>query len=450
MEAADVTKDPDERRPCRFTYTDKNRKTIDISRDIYHDIYKSTKASTEAKITLDVAPQAVFRVRAVSRCASTISGHGEAILASQFSPSTSSRLVTGSGDATARIWDTETGTPYKTLKGHTSWVLAVAYAPDASMVATGSNDSTIRLWDPKSGEALGPPLKAHKFRVNSLSFEPYHLQTPGRPRLASASKDATIRVWDAVNKKVDFTLSGHKSEVTCVKWGGSGKIYSASRDRTIKIWLTTGSLAHTLTSHGHWVNHLALSTDLVLRTGYFDHTGEVPPTEEAKIAKAKARFEKAATVEGRVIERLVSASDDFTIFLWEPPSASTSAKFEPLARLHGHQKGVNHVTFSPDGSLIASSGFDNNIKLWRASTGEFITTLRGHVAPIYISCFSADSRLLVSGSKDTTLKVWDIKTGKLKQDLPGHQAEVFALDWSPDGERVGSGGKDKAVRIWRN
>lgn len=421
-----------------------------MSRDIYHDIYKFTKASTEAKLTLEVAPQAIFRVRAVSRCSSTIVGHGEAILASQFSPSTSSRLVTGSGDSTARIWDTETGTPYRTLKGHTSWVLTVAYSPDASMIATGSNDNTVRLWDPKSGEPLGSPLKAHKFRVNSLSFEPYHMQAPQRPRLASASKDATVRIWDVVGKRVDFTLSGHKSEVTCVRWGGTGKIYSASRDKTIKIWFSTGSLAHTLTSHTHWVNHLALSTDFVLRTGYFDHTGDVPPSEEDKIAKARARFEKAATVNGHVTERLISASDDFTMFLWEPPASSSSPTFEPLARLHGHQKGVNHVVFSPDGRLIASSGFDNQVKLWRASTGEFISTLRGHVAPIYISCFSADSRLLVSGSKDTTLKVWDLKSGKLKQDLPGHQAEVFALDWSPDGERVASGGRDKAVRIWRS
>ena len=304
------------------------------------------------------------------------------------------------------------------------------------------------MWSPKSGEALGAPLKAHTSRVTSLSFEPYHTQRPGRPRLASASNDKTIRVWDVTGKKVDFTLSGHTGEVTCVKWGGIGRIYSASRDRTVKIWLATGALSHTLTSHAHWVNHLALSTDFVLRTGYYEHTGEVPVSDEAKIAQAKARFEKAATLNGRIIERFLSASDDTTMFLWDPSSSSASSKFDPLARLHGHQKGVNHVTFSPDGSLIASSGFDNHVKLWRASNGEFLTTLRGHVAPVYISCFSADSRLLVSGSKDTTLKVWDLKTGKLKQDLPGHQADVFALDWSPDGERVGSGGKDKAVRIW--
>lgn len=38
-------------------------------------------------------------------------------------------MVSGSGDCTARIWDSDTNTPYKTLTGHTGWVLAVAYSP---------------------------------------------------------------------------------------------------------------------------------------------------------------------------------------------------------------------------------------------------------------------------------------------------------------------------------
>ena len=106
----------------------------------------------------------------VSRCSSSIPGHGQAILATQFSPSSSSRLVTGSGDNTARIWDCLTGTPYKTLKGHTSWVLVVSWDPTDSTIATGSMDNTVRLWDPKTGEALGNAMKGHTKWVNSLSW----------------------------------------------------------------------------------------------------------------------------------------------------------------------------------------------------------------------------------------------------------------------------------------
>ncbi|KAI9876938.1 MAG: hypothetical protein M1830_005246 [Pleopsidium flavum] len=444
--------DASERIPYRFTYRPnlENPSTTDLALDISNDLYQSILRpglkTTEDSISLQYTPQAVFRVRAVSRCSSSIAGHGEAILATMFSPSTSSTMVSGSGDSTARIWDCDTGTPLHTLSGHTSWVLAASWSPDDATIATGSMDNTVRLWDSRTGEPLGGPMKGHSRWVSSLAWEPYHLQQAGKPRIASASKDATIRIWDVVSRRIEMVLSGHKGSVSCVRWGGTGFIYTSSHDKTVKVWnASNGTLAHTLSSHAHWVNHLALSTDFVLRTAYHDHTGKIPATEDEKRAKAKERFEKAATTSNTIVERLVTASDDFTMYLWEPSSST-----KPVARLLGHQKQVNHVTFSPDGLFIASAGFDNHVKLWNARDGKFIATLRGHVAPVYQCCFSPDSRLLVSASKDTTIKVWEVRTGKLAMDLPGHKDEVYAVDWSPDGQKVGSGGKDKAVRIWRH
>lgn len=435
---------------------------ISITTDFHTSILKPGYKKTEDAIEVVYTPQAVFRVRAVTRCTGAIAGHGDAILTAQFSPESSSRLATGSGDGTARIWDCDTETPMHTLKGHKSWVLSVSWAPDAQFIATGSMDNTVRVWDPKTGKALGDAMKGHTKWITAISWEPYHLRKDDTARFASSSKDCTIRVWDAKLRRVVFTMSGHAQSVTCVKWGGLGKVYSASHDKTIKVWSgDDGRLLHTLSAHAHWVNHLALSTDFVLRTGYFDPRQKTPQTDEEKRERAKERFTKAATRDGVVVERLVSASDDFTMYLWEPQNGT-----KPVARLLGHQKLVNHVSFSPDGALIASASFDNHVKLWNAYDGKFISTLRGHVAPVYQCAFSADSRLLVSSSKDTTLKVWDVRKSKIHIDLPGHQDEVYAVDWAPDGQRVGSGGKDKvcdlpvfmwglantrqAVRLWRH
>ncbi|KAK9773933.1 hypothetical protein SCAR479_09574 [Seiridium cardinale] len=423
----------------------------------------------ETTLTLSAEPQAVFKVQAVTRVSHQIPGHGEAILTAQFSPKSSSRLATGSGDNTARIWDCDTGTPKYTLSGHTGWVLAVSWSPDGSKLATGSMDKTVRIWDPESGKAVGKPFSGHAKWVTSFAWEPFHQWRDGTPRLASASKDGTCRIWVVNTGQTEHVLSGHKGNVSCVRWGGKGLIYTSSHDKTIKVWSAVdGTLKHTLAAHAHWVNHLALSTEFVLRTAYYDHTKDVPQTDEAKRIKAKERFEKAASKQGKIVERLISASDEyvhisthfhtpcevdniadainsFTMFLWDPEEGT-----KPIARLHGHQKQVNHVTFSPDGTLIASSSFDNHTKIWSARDGKFINTLRGHVAPVYQCAFSADSRLLVTASKDTTLKVWSMQTCKLAVDLPGHQDEVYAVDWSPDGKRCGSAGKDKAVRIWCN
>ncbi|KAB5551017.1 WD40-repeat-containing domain protein [Coniochaeta sp. 2T2.1] len=407
----------------------------------------------ETTLTLAAEPQSIFRVQAVSRLAHRIPGHGQPILCASFSPNSPSRLATGSGDNSARIWDPDTGTPYRTLAGHTGWVLGVAWAPDGSRLATCSMDKTVRVWDPETGKLIpGGEFKGHNKWVLGLAWEPYHLWREGTPRLASCSKDGSVRIWIVNTGRTEHVLGGHKGSVSCVKWGaggekGTGLIYTASHDKTVKVWdAIKGTMVCTLSAHAHWVNHLALSTDHVVRTGYFEYGKEIPDTEEGKRALAKERFEKAARIQGKVVERLASASDDFSMYLWDPMNEGT----KPVARMLGHQKQVNHVTFSPDGSLIASASWDNHTKLWNARDGKFINTLRGHVAPVYQCAFSADSRLLVSASKDTTLKCWNVRTGKLANDLPGHEDEVYAVDWSPDGKMVGSGGKDKAVRLWRN
>jgi ribosome assembly protein 4 len=303
--------------------------------------------------------------------------------------------------------DCNTCTPVQTLKGHTSWVLAVSWSPDDGRIATGSMDNTVRLWDSKTGKQIGNPMKGHTKWVRTLAWEPYHMQRPGEPRLASSSKDSTVRIWFANQQKINMVLGGHKGSVSCVRWVELASSTLHRKTRQSRSGMTVTGRSHILTSHAHWVNHLALSTDFVLRTAYHDHTGQIPDTEEAKIAKAKERYLKAATIQGDVVERLVSASDDFTMCLWEPSKGT-----KPIARMIGHQKQVNHVTFSPDGLLIASAGFDNHTKIWNARDGTFINTLRGHVAPVYQCCFSADSRLLVTASKDTTLN-GDMRTHKL-------------------------------------
>jgi len=86
-------------------------------------------------------------------------------------------------------------------------------------------------------------------------------------------------------------------------------IYTGSHDKSVRVWdAVKGTLVHNFTAHGHWINHIALSSDHALRTAYFDHTNEIPETEEGKRAKALERFEKAAKIQGKIAERLVSAS----------------------------------------------------------------------------------------------------------------------------------------------
>ena len=207
-------------------------------------------------------------------------------------------------------------------------------------------------------------------------------------RFASASKDGTIRVWNATLRQVLFSMSQHTAPVMCVKWGGDGLLYSGSRDKTIKVWDSKdvsliivshrrrrnldidnqcddqGKLIRSLEGHAHWVNHLALSTDFILRTGPYDHTGKRYVSKEEAHAAALKRYNEV-TKNGAQKERLASGSDDFTMFLWEPSSSK-----KPLARMTGHQQLVNHLSFSPDGRILASASFDKSVKLWDGATGK--------------------------------------------------------------------------------
>lgn len=441
--------------PVPYTFALLNEKDgketlVEIQDNLYNSVLKPQIKTTEDFLTLVYTPRAVFKVKPITRSNAAIAGHGSTILCCQFAPNDSGRMVSGAGDSTARIWDCQTQTPLHTLSGHTNCVLCVSYSPCGTLIATGSMDSTVRLWDAETGKPIGGALSGHTKWVSSLTWEPLHLVKVGeRPRLASGSKDGTVKIWDTTSRICSLTMSGHLNSVSCVKWSGSNIIYSASHDKTIKSWDISagGKCIQTLKSHAHWVNHLAISTDYVLRKGGYDHTTNKALSKgidpETLRAKALEQYEKVAKLNGQISERLVTASDDFTMYLWEPLKSS-----KPVCRMTGHQKLVNHVSFSPDGRYIVSSSFDNSVKVWDGIKGVFIGTLRGHVAPVYQTAWSADNRLLVSCSKDTTLKVWDIRTRKLKVDLPGHSDEVYAVDWSLDGKKVASGGKDRMIRLW--
>jgi len=394
------------------------------------------KLGTEKVINVVYVPQAVFRVKPCTRELVSLPGHTESILCAQFSPD-SKLIASGSGDTTVRIWDSPTNLPRYTCRGHKSWVTAVVWRPDGLVIASGDLEGRLILWNPRTGKRIINAIDGHRKAIMSIAWEPYHLSPEGR-RLASCSRHGDIKIWDA-KTRTSIELRGHLAPVNCLRWGEF--LYSCSRDRTIRVWETKeGKCIRIMKGHGHWINHIALNTDYALGTPLFRLKEGKKATLEQKLKHAKERYDYAKK---GTTELLVSASDDFTLFLYAPTVGR-----KPICRMEGHQQLVNHVAFSPDGTKIASASFDKSVRIWNGRTGKWLATLIGHVQAVYQCHWSADSRYLVSGSADSTVKIWKMRTMKMARELPGHYDEVFATSWSPNGKKIVSGGRDRMLKIW--
>ncbi|MFE6306156.1 WD40 repeat domain-containing serine/threonine protein kinase [Nocardiopsis sp. NPDC057823] len=112
------------------------------------------------------------------------------------------------------------------------------------------------------------------------------------------------------------------------------------------------------------------------------------------------------------------------------------------------ESATTSVSFSPDGSTIASGGRDDTIRLWDIETGENVSNFTGHESSVYSVAFSPDGTKIASGSMDDTIRLWDVETGQTIHVLTGHGDWVQSVAFSPDGATLVSGGGDGSVRLW--
>jgi WD40 repeat protein/serine/threonine protein kinase len=147
-------------------------------------------------------------------------------------------------------------------------------------------------------------------------------------------------------------------------------------------------------------------------------------------------------------EHLAAACGDGTAKVWHIRSRRV------VATLHGHEKSVFSVAFSPrDGYRLASASADKTVRVWDWRTR------KGIFAPLpgqegsrhgtaYSVAFSPDGRWLAAASEGGTVRIWDAETGRLMQELPGHELRAASVAFSRDRRLLASGNWAGVVRIW--
>ena len=148
---------------------------MEIETTLFDLLSQSKKENNfEEALCIVYEPLALYRVRPVTRCIETMTGHTDAVLHVSYSPC-GQKLASGGGDCAVRFWNVLTSMPQHTCLGHKHHILCTAWSPDSQLFISADRSGEIRIWDPATGKQKGSELKGHTKFVTSLSFEPYHM-----------------------------------------------------------------------------------------------------------------------------------------------------------------------------------------------------------------------------------------------------------------------------------
>lgn len=112
---------------------------------------------------------------------------------------------------------------------------------------------------------------------------------------------------------------------------------------------------------------------------------------------------------------------------------------------------VTALAFSPDGTLLASSGY-HEVLLWNAETGDLVRRIQNVAERVYDIAFTADGRRVVvaagTPAKIGEVRMFEAESGELVRDYTTTTDSVFAIALSPDGRRLATAGADRAIRVF--
>ncbi|XP_014666829.1 PREDICTED: apoptotic protease-activating factor 1-like [Priapulus caudatus] len=269
----------------------------------------------------------------------------------------------------------------------------------------------------------------------------------GLRRLTLASR-VSVFVWDSLSGKQRQTCNARSGNaVLCCRLSPDASIVAGGLSNySVQLWsVCTGSLLSVYKGHTGWVYSLDFSPDgNRLVSASDDETVMIwnaSSDEESQSPSLKRDFGVHYSPTGTVT---VAAPDSRNRLL-----VLCGNEGEVICQTEKEQSRIRSCAVSHDGSTVAYGCEDGTLKLLRLAGCAIVRTeeLVGHTATVRCCVFSSDDDMLVTCAEDHTLRVWSLDKGSCVI-CEGHQDVVWRCRLFHENSRVLSCSHDGSIRVW--